>query len=111
MGGRGGNGGNGGNGGDGSTIFYVGPDRVVDFLEFTIVDNPKGLGGLGGATGRNGSSGPGGARGEHRGNCGGGDSGATPPSRNDRVLPGANGADGQQGLIYSSRNFDVNSLF
>jgi|GEM_PF-4953935 len=112
MGGIGGAGGNGGASGNGANVYYVGSDRAVDFLEFAIVDNPKGTAGARGEAGRNGAPGSGGPRGSHPGNSGGGSAGPDGPPQSAFVPPGNPGPDsGKQGLIYAVRNFDLATLY
>lgn len=93
--GSGGRGGDGGAGGNGGNVFYVGPQHVIDVLQYTSVYNPGANGGAEGLAGSPGQPGRGGSRGSHPGTCSG--PGAGSPGAGANPVNLGNGDAGQPG--------------
>lgn len=99
RGGSGGKGGDGGRGGDGGNIYFVGPDHVIDVLQYASVANNGAPGGAPGQPGSPGAPGSRGSRGSHPGNCDGPGAGSGGPEASPANLgtetQGAAGSKGQ----------------
>ncbi|AXT63246.1 hypothetical protein D1816_23820 [Aquimarina sp. AD10] len=109
--GSGGRAGDGGNGGDGGNIYYVGPESVIDVLQFTSVENYGAKGGEPGIPGLAGRPGSGGARGSRPGLCRGGRSGSGGGNASPKNLgKGVKGVDGKKGNTIAYIINDVNVL-